>query len=474
MSGLPEDVDALQLLEVSPDLYVVGGVDGVPRWANEAWRSLLGWSPDEVVAEGFLSTLLHPADLPSTVEAMGRLQAGEEVRGFRNRYRARDGGYRWLEWVARPLPGGRVLSAARDVTEAEEERALLRRRLAQLELAEQVGRTGSWFVDAENQLHWSDEVFRIHGRDPAEGEPSLEQGVDFYHPEDRPMVVRCVQEAMEGKRPFEFELRLVRADGEVRFVQSIGRPELDADGEVVGLFGVFRDLTDDERRRRHEELELYAHALSHDMREPARTVGSFLPLLLKDMELTDDKVRFARFITEAAGRMTRQIDDLLRYTRAGVPRELGPVELQPILQGVVEDLSMESSVEFPAVLPCVVGEPSLLRQVFVNLLQNAKKYASDERPLRVRVLLEPQGDQVVVHVEDNGIGFPPRLAREIFAPFKRAVGTSVPGTGMGLALVARMTERCGGQVWASAVENGGARFSVKLNRAGESCPSPAS
>lgn len=403
---------------------------------------------------------VHPDDRERTREALSVLAEGQEVRGFRNRYRMKDGGFRWLEWVTRPV-GDEVLAVARDVTENQRSAQELQRRLAQLELAEEVGRTGSWHVDFATGLYWSPEVYRIHGRAPSAGTPPVDEAIGYYHPDDRATVQRALERATERREPFEFELRILREDGETRFVHSIGRPEIGPDGEVVGVFGVFRDITDDDRRRRHEELELYAHALSHDLREPARTVGSFLPLLLDGLELDDEKQMFADFIVQAAARMHAQLDGLLRYTQAGIPRALGPVALGPLVEGIVADLQLHEAVELPA-LPTVRGDEVLLRQIFVGLFQNARKYASDDRVLRIVLRVETDGGASLIHVEDNGVGFDPVHAKLIFAPFKRLGQKHVPGTGMGLTIAARMAERCDGRITAEGRPGEGATFTVQL------------
>jgi PAS domain S-box-containing protein len=127
-----------------------------------------------------------------------------------------------------------------------------------LQMAERLARFGYWRLDlGSGSIFWSDEVFRIHGRDPSAGPPNLETALNAYVPEDRPKVESEVRRCIENAQPFEFSLRIRRPDGEVRNVVSRGTPELDSSGKVVAVIGVFLDISqrrDVEQARRVNEL----------------------------------------------------------------------------------------------------------------------------------------------------------------------------------------------------------------------------
>ena len=121
-----------------------------------------------------------------------------------------------------------------------------------LQLAEAYAGVGSWHIDvADNTLRWSDQVYNIHGVSRETYTPGLESALAFYHPEDRELVQRYINGAIAVKEPFEFELRIVRADGDVRWVHSKGDCLLNDEGEVVAINGIFLDITE---RREAEEL----------------------------------------------------------------------------------------------------------------------------------------------------------------------------------------------------------------------------
>lgn len=142
-----------------------------------------------------------------------------------------------------------------DATEAEQRlkdsETALAQQVATLNLAQGVAELGVWRLDlASGKVAWSDEVYRIHGVDRASFDPSYDDAVGFYHPEDQPRVTAWIEQAIQGADQGEFRLRLIRADGEERVVLSRCRQERDAQGVLTALVGVFQDVT--ERERAHE------------------------------------------------------------------------------------------------------------------------------------------------------------------------------------------------------------------------------
>gem|GEM_PF-7054802 len=139
------------------------------------------------------------------------------------------------------------------VEEHDQAREADRRKAEWLELTQSIGKIGYWFVDRRNDTtFWSEEIYRIHGLDPATFTPGLETALECYHPDDREAVLENLKGAVEGKGPFSFEQRLVRPNGDVRWVMSRGQVRLDEDGEVEALFGIFQDVT--ERHERNAEI----------------------------------------------------------------------------------------------------------------------------------------------------------------------------------------------------------------------------
>lgn len=123
---------------------------------------------------------------------------------------------------------------------------------------ERFSHVGHWRVDlVKNTIFWSEEVYKIHGVTADEYQPALPSAIDFYHPDDRADVQRMVEKAIESKTDFSFAKRLVRPDGSTRYVESYGQCELDEDGNLIALFGVFKDVTAVEQGRRQASDTLH-------------------------------------------------------------------------------------------------------------------------------------------------------------------------------------------------------------------------
>ena len=260
----------------------------------------------------------------------------------------------------------------------------------------------------------------------------------------------------------------------------------DPDGQVGATV---RDVTERvERERRlkesNERLEQFAHAASHDLQEPLRMVSSYLQLLERRYgdELDADGREFIDYAVDGANRMRAMIEGLLQYSRVksqGDPFE--PVDLDPVLEHACDDLQVkieECAAEITVEdLPVVEGDPSQLRQVFQNLLDNAIEY-SGEKPPHVQVTAERREtregdagelvDEWVLAVEDDGIGLDPDHADSIFQVFERLhTHDEHPGTGIGLALCERIVERHGGEIWVESSPGEGSTFYVTLPAAEE-------
>ena len=460
-------LDAEQFLRMSMDLCSVTSADGYFLWLNASWSRTLGWSEAELRSRPLME-FVHPDDRASTAALLAHSQPGEAVEQFRNRYSCKSGAWRWLEWNAIKRADGTWYCITRDVTESQASATELRRREELLRMASEVSRTGHWLIDLpRDRVIWSDQVYRIHGRDPKNYTPDLNKGIEAYHPDDREHVQECVQRAIEHRTPFEFECRLMRPDGTERLVQSIGRPDVDpATDEVTGVFGVFRDITDDDRSRRYQELEQFAYVAAHDLRQPAGTVQSFVTLLLKSVdEPTEQQQLFARYIQQAASRLTQLITDLKSYAESGARVDLAPVNCQEVVDAVLVDTRPLVEVDGGEVrvedLPDVVANDALLRQVFQNLLTNAARFRSADRPLRVHIYAKACDDRVGIFVEDNGMGFDNAHAKYIFEPFRR-LNTRREGSGIGLSIARRMIHQCGGELWTRGEEGVGALFWVDL------------
>lgn len=222
------------------------------------------------------------------------------------------------------------------------------------------------------------------------------------------------------------------------------------------------------------ELRAFAHTVAHDLRAPLRNVEGFATALLEDEadRMSEDGKLFAERIVAAVVRMDRLITDLLAYSRLA-RAEMGQdrVDMQSVLRSVLRDVESAIAASGAAVtvepdLPSVLGNQSVLVQIFDNLLSNAIKFVAPGVTPRVRVTGAQDGAMARFAIEDNGIGIAPEHHQHVFGVFERLHGhEQYPGTGIGLAIVKKGVERMGGNVHILARPDGGTTFELTLRAA---------
>ena len=224
----------------------------------------------------------------------------------------------------------------------------------------------------------------------------------------------------------------------------------------------------DELERSNADLERFAYVASHDLAEPLRTISGFTTLLGRRYKgrLDREADEFIGFIEDGARRMQELIRALLDLSRAGTATgEPVRVDLAAALAQVLDGLHAQIREQDATVraegLPTVTGDPAQVRQLLQNLVANAVKFRADEPP-RVDISARPiADDRIEVSIADNGIGVPPEQSERIFEPFQRAAAGH-EGTGIGLAVCARIVASHRGRIWVEPRKEGGTVFRFTL------------
>ncbi len=229
-----------------------------------------------------------------------------------------------------------------------------------------------------------------------------------------------------------------------------------------------------ELKAANRELEAFSYSVSHDLRAPLRAVDGFSRILLEDhaKQLDTDGRRLLGVVRSSTRQMGQLIDDLLSFSRIGRQEMTRTgVDMMALAHAAFRDLlAADERVSFTVgPLPHADVDPSLMRQVWTNLISNALKFTRPkvERVIEVAGRTEP--GRVVYSVKDNGVGFDMAYSNKLFGVFQRLHSShEFEGTGVGLALVQRIVHRHGGEVWAEGKAGEGATFSFSLPRPGGS------
>jgi signal transduction histidine kinase len=219
----------------------------------------------------------------------------------------------------------------------------------------------------------------------------------------------------------------------------------------------------------NRELEAFSYSVSHDLRAPLRAIAGFVQILEEDHGDTfaPEARRHLERVKVNARRMGQLIDDLLNFSRIGrTPIVRQAVDVHAIAAQVAQEAVASSGrpIELSIdPLPPAYGEPSLINQVFVNLVSNAVKFTARVDQPSIRIGTRTDGSATVYFVRDNGVGFDERYAEKLFGVFQRLHRVDdFEGTGVGLAIVHRVISRHGGRIWAEGKPNEGATFYFTL------------
>lgn len=464
--------------------------DPVARWVSANIERVMGYAVEDALAPGWWAARVHPDDVPRMdPELADLLRAGEIAREYR--FRAADGSWRWIrdsQRLVRDAAGrpAEVVGSWLDVTERRAaDEALLESEARFRELERSVDEV-FWLHDVEagRTLYVSPRFEDVWGTTVEALYADPRAWARALHPEDRERVLAFMD--AERTREYEVEYRIVRPDGELRFLRDRGYPIRDPDGRVRRTAGIAVDVTETVLRERHlrrverlASLGTLIGGVAHELNNPLHAIRSFADLLLLEPRGADD-LEALTVIRREADRAARVVADLrliARETQDGGART--GVDVNAVVRHVLrvrryalETGNVEVVEDLAAGLPPVLARGSDLEQVLLNLVVNAEQ-AMDGRPARrLTVRTRRTRDGVVLSVGDTGCGIPPEDRERIFDPF---FTTKAPGegTGLGLSLVHSVVAEHGGAVHVESEPGAGATFRVVLPRTHAADAEPA-
>ena len=303
-------------------------------------------------------------------------------------------------------------------------------------------------------------------------------------------VFRILWKTITSGKPWKGELKNRAKDGTFYWVNTTIVPFLGDNGKPNQFIAIRTNIT--ERKKAEEEiqklnialqnralaleaanreLEAFSYSVSHDLRAPLRAVDGFSQMVLADYaeRLDSEGKRMLGVIRSEAARMGRLIDDLLTFSRIGrLPVEPMQINMRVLVRKIYDELialEPERQIRFTLhPLPPVFGSESMIRQLWVNLINNALKFTANRKVGEIEIgAKDDVPDGPIYFIKDNGAGFDMRHAGKLFVVFQRLhEQKEFPGTGVGLALVHRIIQRHGGRIWAEAEPERGATFYFTL------------
>jgi PAS domain S-box-containing protein len=487
--------DRAQFFQLSLQLLCIAGFDGYFKMVNPAWTSILGWSSEELLSKPWLH-FVHPEDREATLAAGSRLGTGQPVIGFTNRYRGKDGTYRWLEWQSAPVAErGVIYAVVCDVTEARATKEALR------ELSESLATTLSSIGDGVIATDLTGAVLRMNpvaerltGWTLAEATgKSFLSVLPILNADTRALVENPIERTLRDGVTITLANNtvLARRDGTEIPIADSCAPIRSSDGTVNGAVLVFRDLTAQRNAEAiHEEFQrqlVFADrmaAVGTLAAGAAHEINNPLSYAAANVDMAIEAVRDVRG-EPSPGRM-KDLDDMLVEAREGMARVAKIVrglktfsrieEERPGVIDLVPVIELSINIAFNEIrhrarivkeygeLPFVKADDARLGQVFINLLVNAAHSFphgnTETNEIRIVTSTDLAG-RAAVEVSDNGSGIAPAFLGRVFDPFFTTKPIGI-GTGLGLAIGRNIVTAMGGELSVQSELGRGTTFRVLL------------
>ena len=440
------------------------------------------------------SESVHPEDRARSEEALQDAIDGHADFEPKFRIVRPDGEERQLKAMARVVRDAdgrpmRMIGVNFDVTERLRTEAALQGNESLLRSVGRMALVGGWRVDLRaGQVHWSEQTRAIH-EVPADFEPTVSTGIQFYAPESRPVIADAVDRAIASGQGWDLELRLITYTGRSVWVRAMGEVEFDAHGEPAQLVGAFQDIT--ERRRMDDLLRAATVAaqaaseaksgflanMSHEIRTPLNAVIG-LAHLLQRTPLSPEQAPYVQNIQLSGKSLLGIVNDVLDLSKIeagemGLERTTFSLrDVSSSVQALFEEQARNKGLSLAmtpdATLPdALLGDPTRLRQILVNLLSNAIKFTEHGQvSLSIQALGAPAGHcRLRFEVRDTGVGIDADVLPTLFTPFSQADASTTRrfgGTGLGLSITKHLVELMGGEVGVDSTHGQGSCFWVEL------------
>ncbi|MDB5857099.1 MAG: hypothetical protein JWQ76_788 [Ramlibacter sp.] len=471
-------------------------------WSEQQYR-MLGFEPGTVEPSvELLLGVLQPEERARVRQQIE--QAAVTRQEFVTAYRVvlPDGSIRNFRCVGRPVvtEGGEVdefIGITSDVTErAQAETALLARQ-EMLDLAQKAAGAAAFdwrFGAGHEENRWSPEVAAMHGLAAGAGDVSFKTMKRLVHRDDWPAYKGAIAHAF-ATGEIAAEYRVADPDGGLRWLETKGRMFLDGEGRAARMVGFVVDVTErhhaqDELRRlesrlrqaeKMEALGRFAGGIAHDFNNILGGILGYAEMLAEDAQAGSPTQRYVRNVLAGANRARALVDQILAYSRTHRGKRI-PVQLDRVVAEALELArgSLSPGIELAAKLPAtpliVIGDPTQLHQVVMNVCTNAIQAMGAHGTLRVTLAaVDLLAEHPVAHgslqpgayarlvVEDTGSGMDDATLARMFEPFftTREVGK---GTGLGLSLVYGIVTDCGGGIDVASKPGSGSSFAIHLPR----------
>jgi PAS domain S-box-containing protein len=464
-------------LLINNSVDIIGIIDAATlkiEEINNSFTSILGYDTEEA-QETPLTFFLSNEDR-IVVQKLSKLP--KEQLSFETRIYCKDRSIKWLQWNI-VVKYGKWFANARDITEIKQVEKI-RNYLATVV---KQSNDAIYIHDDEGKIiSWNEGAEEIYGYTEKE---VIKMKVWNIVPEYKiAETEELINRVFSGEKIQDVEAKRITKHGKLIDVLFSASMIVDERTEKKSIAINERDITEqkiaDEKIKQlnmdlqnnivqleltNIELESFSYSVSHDLRAPLRAINGYSKMIEEDYsrKMDEEEKKLFENIRSNAEKMSLLIDDLLSFSRLGKkPVEKSKINTREIVESVLNEINkstiLRASVKIHPLAPSD-GDPSLLKQVWTNLISNAIKYSSKKEKPEIEIGSIQSGEEIIYYVKDNGAGFDMKYIDKLFGVFQRLhSGSEFEGTGVGLAIVYRIITKHGGRIWAEAKVDEGAVF----------------
>ena len=486
----PSAEDLTEFITMTHDIMIVADEQGKIITANDTFLEKFGYTHPELENMSFIN-LFNDGDkhqIRATLLGLTENATGKII-DFEARILAQNKTQRWIQWRQK-YANGKVYSSGHDITDIKQQHDNLQHRQRQLSEAEAIGRMGHWhWLVGEEDITWSEEIFRIFGVDQKDFKPSLSKVTDLIHKRDLGRVVQGFQRAIIQEQNYDMEFRIIRPDGDIRFIMCDGRCEKDESGEVVALYGIVQDMTErvlyEQELRQAKDSSEQAYAaksrflanMSHELRTPLNAIIGFSEMIESQMlgPIFNEKyLEYATSIRDSGRHLLDLINDILDMSKIEAGKhilELEKVSIQDIIDRAArmilgraqeQNITLHTS-DVENSDAHIIGDRRALTQILLNLLSNAVKFTPENGSVWIECCKEEK--HICIKICDNGIGIPPNKLASVLRPFEQVSSEYTrdhEGTGLGLSITKKLVELHSGVILIQSSAEDGTVVTIRL------------